>query len=100
MPFGLSNTPATFQSYIHTALAGLVDVICVAYLDNILVFTKDRESHSTALRQIFERLQKAELYVKPSKCTFYQKEVEFLGFIVDGSGVKMDQSRIRVIQEW
>ncbi|OQE16552.1 hypothetical protein PENFLA_c027G03970 [Penicillium flavigenum] len=100
MPFGLSNAPATFQSYIHIALAGLVDVICVAYLDDILVFTKDRESHTTALRQIFERLRRAELYVKPSKCTFYQKEVEFLGFIVDGSGVKMDRSRIRVIQEW
>ncbi|KAL2695022.1 hypothetical protein AAEP93_005845, partial [Penicillium crustosum] len=100
MPFGLSNAPATFQSYIHTALSGLIDVVCVAYLDDILIFTPDRESHTTALHQVFQRLRRAELYVKPSKCTFYQKEVEFLGFIVNGTGVRMDADRIRVIQEW
>ncbi|CAP79987.1 Pc12g03600 [Penicillium rubens Wisconsin 54-1255] len=88
--FGLSNTPATFSSYIYIALVGLVNVIYIVYLDNILVFTKDYKSYSIALRYIFERLRKVELYIKPSKCIFYYKEVEFLGFIVDSSGVKID----------
>lgn len=56
MPFGLVNVPATFQSYIYIALGELVDVVCVAYLDDILVFTADRESHTKALHQVFERL--------------------------------------------
>ena len=99
MPFGLSNAPTTFQSYIHTALSGLIDVVCVAYLDDILIFTPDRESYTIALYQVFQRLRRAELYVKLSKYTFYQKEVEFLGFIVNRTGVRMDTDRIRVIQE-
>lgn len=53
MPFGLSNAPTTFQSYIHIALSGLIDIVCVAYLDDILIFTPDRESHTTALHQVF-----------------------------------------------
>jgi hypothetical protein len=78
----------------------LVDIVCIVYLDDILVFTKDRESHTKALRDVFERLRKAELYVKDSKCAFYQKEIEFLGFIVNGEGVKMDEERIQAIQDW
>jgi len=44
MPFGLSNAPATFQAYINQALIGLVDVTCVIYLDDILVFSEDPQS--------------------------------------------------------
>ena len=100
MPFGLCNAPATFQSYINNALGELVDTICVAYLDDILVFTKTRDSHTKALRNIFERLRRSELYVKPSKCQFYRREVEFLGFILTPDGVKMDNTRVEAIQNW
>jgi hypothetical protein len=100
MPFGLSNALATFQSYMHNALGGLIDTVCIAYLDDILVFTPDRESHTKALHSMFECLRKAELYVKPSKCTFYRDELEFLGFIVNGEGTRMDENRVKAIQDW
>jgi hypothetical protein len=45
MPFSLTNALATFQNYIHTALRGLLDIVCVAYLDDILIFSLDRETH-------------------------------------------------------
>jgi transposase InsO family protein len=100
MPFGLTNAPATFQSYIHTALQGLLDISCIAYLDDILIFSKNREQHTKHIRQVLERLQNAQLFAKASKCTFYQSEVEFLGFIVGRNGVSMDERRVTAIQEW
>lgn len=100
LPFGLTNAPATFQSYIHQALRGLLDDFCIAYLDDILIFSKDRESHTKHLEQVLERLRDAELYAKPSKCSFYKDQVEFLGFVISEKGVEMDPERVRTIQEW
>lgn len=100
MPFGLTNAPATFQNYIHIALRGLLDVFCVAYLDDILVFSADRESHTQHLYQVLERMRQAELFAKPSKCSFFQEEVEFLGYIISQKGISMDLRRIEAITSW
>ena len=100
MPFGLTNAPATFQAYINKALGDLLDVICVVYLDDILIFSKSETEHAEHVRQVLERLRQYSLYVKLSKCAFSVKEVEFLGFIVSTAGVKMDPSRVVAIQEW
>lgn len=100
MPFGLTNAPATFQNYIHIALRGLLDLFCVAYLDDILVFSGDRESHTRHLHQVLERMRQAELYAKPSKCVFYQNQVEFLGYVVSQEGISMDPRRVNTIVSW
>lgn len=52
MPFGLTNAPATFQGYIHEALRGLLDVVCIAYLDDILIFSKDRDAYTRDIRNV------------------------------------------------
>jgi transposase InsO family protein len=100
MPFGLTNAPATFQSYINKALGDLVDTVCVVYLDDVLIFSKDEESHKRHVTQVLDRLQEAELYAKPSKCTFHQTEVEFLGFIISTQGIAMDPARVATVAEW
>ena len=100
MPFGLTNAPATFQSYINEALGDLLDVICVAYLDDILIYSKNAADHEDDVRKVLDRLRQHRLFVKQSKCAFSTKEVEFLGFIVSTAGIKMDASRVRAIQEW
>jgi hypothetical protein len=100
MPFGLTNAPATFQNYIHTALHDILDTFAVAYLDDILVFSADQDSHTNHLHQVLERLQKAGLYAKPSKCAFYQDQVEFLGFVISSKGVSMDPRRVTDITSW
>ncbi|KAL2104482.1 hypothetical protein VUR80DRAFT_423 [Thermomyces stellatus] len=100
MPFGLTNAPATFQHYISTALSDLLDSCCIVYLDDILIFSKDRDTHTSDLHNVLERLRAAGLYAKPSKCEFYQHQVEFLGYILSPDGVSMDPKRIETVESW
>ena len=100
MPFGLANAPATFQAYINHAMQGLLDVVCVVYLDDILIYSADANTHRADVKRILDRLRKFGLYASLKKCQFETKEVEFLGFVVGTSGVKMDHSRVVSIQEW
>jgi transposase InsO family protein len=100
MPMGLTNAPAAFQAYINHTLRNLVDGFCIVYLDDILVFSRSEEEHTEHLRQVCDRLREAELYAKPSKCQFYQREMEFLGFVIDPEGVRMDPGRVKTISEW
>ena len=100
MPFGLANAPATFQAYINRALAGLVDVFVVVYLDDILVYSNSEEEHWNHVRQVLERLRQHRLYVNLSKCAFDVEQLEFLGFIVSINGVSMDPDRVKTITEW
>ena len=100
MPFGLTNAPATFQSYINRALRGLVDVFCIVYLDDILIFSRSETEHYEHLEAVIERLRRAELYANPKKCEFFKDEVEYLGFLVNKQGIRMDPARIATISEW
>lgn len=100
MPFGLTNAPATFQAYINKALAGYLDDFCVVYLDDILIYSRTREEHTHHLRLVLERLRKYALFANPKKCHFFTDQVEFLGFIVSGTGVSMDPRRVSTVKEW
>lgn len=100
MPFGLANAPATFQAYINRALAGLVDVTCVVYLDDILIYSADLAEHWEHVKQVLERLRQFALYASLKKCQFFTQKVEFLGFIVSTDGVAMDPERVATIREW
>ena len=100
MPFGLCNTPATFQRLMDTVLMGLDFDICLAYLDDIFVFSRDLESHMQRLETLFQRLREANLKLKPSKCCILQKRVTFLGFTVSGDGVATDPSKIEAVRDW
>ena len=100
MPFGLANAPATFQAYINRALAGLVDVTCVVYLDDILIFSKNPDDHWQHVKEVLDRLRQYQLYVHLKKCEFATTQVEFLGFIVSTDGVAMDDRRVQTIKEW
>jgi Reverse transcriptase (RNA-dependent DNA polymerase) len=58
MPFGLTNAPAIFQAYINEALKGLLDVTCVAYLDDIYIFSDSVEEYAKHVREVLTRLKK------------------------------------------
>lgn len=73
MPFGLTNTPATFQRLMECKLAGLTPSESLIYLDDIVVFSATFDDHLQHLRHIFDRLQKAGLQLKPSATSAYQK---------------------------
>lgn len=104
MPFGLANAPATFQAYISQALVGLVDISCVVYMDDILIYTDDDSGslwrHHEHVKEVLVRLRKFKLYANIKKCEFDTDRVEFLGFVVNTKGISMEPSRVDSITGW
>ena len=100
MPFGLCNAPATFQRLMDTVLMGLNFEVCLAYLDDIIVFSRDLDSHFERLEILFQRLREAQLKLKPSKCQLLRKQVSFLGYTVSQAGVGTDPDKIAAVRDW
>jgi len=100
MPFRLTNAPATFQAYINKALLGLLDITCIVYLDNIIVYFNNYEAYTHYMRIVLERLREYKLYINLKKCLFYITSINFLGFIVSVNKVSMEKSRVDAIREW
>lgn len=100
MPFGLANAPATFQRMMEVVLAGLQWSECLIYLDDVIVFSVDLEDHVRRLELVFERLRKANLKLKPSKCQFMKSEVCYLGHKVSGGGISPDPVRVEAVGKY
>ena len=100
MPFGLCNAVATFQRLMDLVLNGLNLSICLAYLDDIILFSRTPEEHLERLELLLQRLHEANLKLKPSKCRLMQTKVTFLGHVVSGEGVSTDLDKIKLISEW
>ena len=90
MLFGLVNTPAMFQEYINRVLHDCLDVTCLAYLDNILIFSEDEVEHTEHIREVLHHLSKAGLYLNLEKCKFWTKWVGFVSYIVTPGGIAME----------
>ncbi len=88
MPFGLCNAPATFQRLMGLVLGDLTFDILLNYLDDIIVFSKDFESHCQRLEIVFNRLRQHGLKLNPSKCFLLKPEVKFLGHLIFPTGNK------------
>ena len=97
MLFELANAPATFQSYVNHALKPFVNICCVIYLNDVLVYSETEEQHWEHVRKVLRALLKYRLYAKLSKCAFNRSEVTFLGFVVGRRSIQMKQSRIDAI---
>ncbi len=81
-------------------LRGLIYRICIAYLEDVIVFSKQRTSHLDDLRTVFLRLRFAGLKLKPSKCQLFRDEVLYLNHVINASGVSPDPSKLRVLSSW
>lgn len=99
MPIRLTNTPTTFQNYIHKALRRLVDVYCIVYLDDILIYSNDRNTHTKHIQEVLDRLHTTKLYAKPSKYSFYQETIEFLRYILSPREITINSRRIDTITQ-
>lgn len=100
MPFGLKNAPSTFQRVMDNVLREHIGVICLVYMDDIIIFSTSLTEHIDNLGKIFKTLQKHNLKVQLDKSEFLQKEVAFLGHIVTTDGVKPNPDKIQTIQNW
>ena len=98
MPFGLTNAPATFQRLINNVLRPALKKYALVYLDDVIFFSKSIEEHIQHIEAVFELLRKVGLKIKLSKCTFLQREVEYLGHIVTEKGIGPDPKKLLSIK--
>ena len=94
MPFGLTNAPAIYQDMINDALREYLDVFVVAYLDDILVYSRTLEEYQLHISKVLECLGVRDLRLKPEKYKFYKEEVDFLGFIIGRNGIRIDPAKL------
>jgi hypothetical protein len=99
MPFGLTNAPATFQELINNVLRAHLDIFVVAYLDNILVYSENKEDYVEHVRTVLRCLDQYNLRVKLEKCKFHKREVDFLGYVVGVNRVRISKEKIKVVKE-
>lgn len=100
MPFGLTNAPLAFQHLMNDLFSNLLDTKVLVYLDDILVFSKDPDSHVADVREVLQILIDNRLYAKAEKCEFSVESTEFLGFIISPGGVAMAPGKIESILSW
>jgi Reverse transcriptase (RNA-dependent DNA polymerase) len=101
MFFGLTNSPATFQTMMNDIFRDLINRgHVIIYLDDILIFTETMEEQHQLVKEVLELLWQHKLYLKPEKCDWEKLEVEYLGHIISGSNVKMDPGKVKAISQW
>ncbi len=98
VPFGLCNAPAKFSQLMTQVLGDAQYKHCIAYLDDVVIYSKSFQDHMRHLDDVFRRLEMAGLKLKMSKCKFLQRKVEFLGHIVSKDGIEPCPSKTDVIR--
>lgn len=100
MPFGLCNAPATFQRLMQRCLGGQLMESTLVYLDDVIVYSPDFESHLQHLEKVFQAMEKYGLKLQPDKCHLLRREVKFLGHCVSSAGVAVDPEKVSAVREW
>ena len=101
MFFGLTNSLATFQAMMNELLRDLINTGKVtAFIDDVIVGTETEEGHDELVAEVIKKLEENDLYVKPEKCKWKVKEVEFLGVIIGPEGIKMEEGKVKGVLEW
>ena len=100
MPFGLCNSPSTFQRLMEKVLEGLNLVTCAVYLDDVIIFARSKTELYERLTQVFDRLREANLKMKPKKCEFLKESINFLGYIVSEAGIRCSETHLQAVSSW
>jgi len=101
MFFGLTNSPATFQTMMNKLLRDLINTGKVAvFIDNIIVGMENEEEHNELVAEVVKRLKENDLYVKLEKCKWKMREVGFLGVMIGLEGIKMEEKKIKGVLDW
>jgi cell fate regulator YaaT (PSP1 superfamily) len=99
MPFGLTNAPTSCQRWMNEILSDYLDVFCIAYLDDILIYSDNLEQHRQHVRLIMKRVEEVGLTLKVSKCEFHTDRTEYLRYIISPTGILMDPEKVQAVAE-
>ena len=99
LPFGLVNAPSQFQRLMNVVLAKHLGKICLVYIDDIVIFSKDEKEHADHVRMVLDTIAEAGLTLKLKKCHFGKKEVKLLGYTVSKHGISPQEDKVRVIRD-
>ena len=100
MPFGLTNAPSVFQRYVNEVLKEYIDRGVVAYIDDILIYSKTEEELVDLMKKVLRKLLNNSLCINAKKCVFHARKVEFVGYTIDQNRVKMSENKVKHILEW
>ena len=100
MPFGLTNAPVAFMDLMNRVFGPYLDKFVIVFIDDILVYSSNKEEHAEHLRIVLQNLREHQLYAKFIKCQFWLDQVTFLGHVVSAEGISVDPQKIEAIVDW
>jgi len=101
MFFGLTNSPAIFQAMMNELLRDLINTgKVVVLIDDVIVGTEDDEGHDELVVEVIKRLEENNLYIRPEKCKWKVREVEFPGVVIGLDGIKMKEKKVKGVLDW
>lgn len=100
LPMGLKTSPSCFSRAMTIAMSGLNYEKCLIYMDDLVCYGRNLDTHNKNLMDIFSRLRKFNLKLNPAKCEFLKKEILYLGHLVSAEGIKPDPNKVAVLQNY
>ncbi len=100
MPYGLVNAPSVFQDFMHEVLREYHHRFVLVYIDDILTYSRSLAEHRHHVAEVLQRLRQYQLFLKAEKCSFHHPSVQFLGYHIDSSGIRMDEGKVEAIKIW
>nr|GEZ30551.1 hypothetical protein [Tanacetum cinerariifolium] len=100
MPFGLTNAPMVFMDLMNRVCKPYLDKFMIVFIDDIIIYSKNKKDHEENLKTILELLKNEKLYAKFSKCDFWLESVHFLGHVIDNDSVHVDPAKVEAIRNW
>lgn len=100
LPFGLTGAPGAFCRAMDDTLRGLLFKICLVFVDDLVVFSPDFETHKKDLETVFHQLNKSGFSLKLSKCYFFQERIEYLGFVIETGRITVDPKKVKAIEDY
>jgi hypothetical protein len=100
LPFGLTNAPGVFMSFMSGVFREYLDKFVQVFIDDILIYSWMMEEHDKHLSMVLQCLRENKLYGKLSICSFYQSNIHYLGNVISGEGIDVDPTKVEVIMEW